>query len=262
MPQLSESSEMPEIGEVVVVKIKRVLDYGVFVDLLEFNNRQGFVHISEIASRWVKNIRNHVKENQVRVAQVLAINHQKNQIDLSLTKVSSGLQRAKIDDWKKSKRAQKLVEIMAQKKNVSFEEAWKAVAEPLLEKHESLYEAFQAISLQGRTAAHGIVASWLDLVVETCRSSIEVPEKTVDAELSLSSTASNGVEIIKKALLEAKNASHEKVELFYEGGGKYAVRVTAQNFKAAEKGLSAVTEKAVSLVASQGGKASVERKEK
>ncbi len=257
-----ESSELPEIGEVVVVKVKRVLDYGVFVDLLEFNNRQGFVHISEIASRWVKNIRNHVKENQVRAAQVLAINTQKNQIDLSLTKVSSGLQRATIDDWKKSKRAQKLVELMAQKRKVSFEEAWKMVAEPLLEKHESLYEAFQAISLQGKIAATEIPAAWQELVIETCQSSIEVPEKTVDAVLELSSMASNGVEIIKKTLLEAKQASKENVELFYEGGGRFAVRVTAQNFKAAEKGLQAVTEKAVAVMASQGGKAKVERKEK
>ncbi len=257
-----ESSEMPEIGEVVVVKVKRVLDYGVFADLLEFNNRQGFVHISEIASRWVKNIRNHVKENQVRAAQVLAINTQKNQIDLSLTKVSSGLQRATIDDWKKSKRAQKLVEIMAQKRKVSFEEAWKMVAEPLLEKHESLYEAFQAISLQGKSAATEIPVAWQELVIETCQSSIEVPEKTVDAVLELSSMSSNGVEIIKKTLFEAKQASKEKVELFYEGGGRFAVRVTARNFKAAEKGLQAVTEKAVSLLVAQGGKAKVERKEK
>lgn len=257
-----ESSELPEIGEVVVVKIKRVLDYGVFVDLLEFNNRQGFVHISEIASRWVKNIRNHVKENQVRAAQVLAINTQKNQIDLSLTKVSSGLQRATIDDWKKSKRAQKLVELMAQKRKVSFEEAWKMIAEPLLEKHDSLYEAFQAISLQGKSAATEIPAAWQELVIETCQSSIEVPEKTVDAELELSSMASNGVEIIKKTLSEAKQESKEKVEIFYEGGGKYAVRVTAQNFKSAEKGLQAVTEKAVALLVAQGGKAKIERKEK
>lgn len=257
-----ESSELPEIGEVVVVKIKRVLDYGVFADLLEFNNRQGFVHISEIASRWVKNIRNHVKENQVRAAQVLAINTQKNQIDLSLTKVSAGLQRATIDDWKKSKRAQKLVELMAQKRKVSFEEAWKAIAEPLFEKHESLYEAFQAISLQGKSAATEISSAWQELVIETCQSSIEVPEKTVDAVLELSSMASNGVEIIKKTLLEAKRESKEKVEMFYEGGGKYAVRVTAQNFKSAEKGLHAVTEKAVALLVAQGGKAKVERKEK
>lgn len=254
--------DLPEIGEVVVVKIKRVLDYGVFVDLLEFNNRQGFVHISEIASRWVKNIRNHVKENQVRAAQVLAINHQKNQIDLSLTKVSAGLQRAKIDEWKKSKRSQKLVELMAQKKKVSFEEAWKAVAEPLLENHDSLYEAFQEISLKGKAAAGVVSPSWLDLVVETCQSSIEVPEKTVDAVLELSSAAPNGVEIIKKALIEAKHASKEKVEMFYEGGGKYAVRITAQNFKAAERDLQAVTEKALAVLTAQGGKGKTERKEK
>ena len=82
--------KLPVIGEIVVVKVLRVLDYGAFVELLEYGNAKGFVHVSQIASRWVKNIRNFVKENQVRAAQVLSIDQSKGQIDLSLTKVSPG----------------------------------------------------------------------------------------------------------------------------------------------------------------------------
>lgn len=257
-----ETTDWPEIGEIVVVKVKRVLDYGVFVDLLEYNNQQGFVHISEIASRWVKNIRNHVKENQVRAALVLAINAEKKQIDLSLTKVSVGVQRAQIDEWKKSKRSQKLVELMAQKKKASFEDAWKAIAEPLQEHYNSLYEAFQTISMKGKSAAVGVLPQWMDVVVQTCQDSIVAPQKTVEAELLLSSFAPNGVEIIQQALMEGKKTGKEKVDIFYEGGGKYAVKITAENFKAAEKDLQAVTEKTVAVLVSQGGKAKIKRAEK
>ncbi|MBU0636410.1 S1 RNA-binding domain-containing protein [Candidatus Micrarchaeota archaeon] len=257
-----DSSELPELGDVVVVKVKRVLDYGVFVDLLEFDNQQGFIHISEIASRWVKNIRNHVKENQVRAAKVLSIKRDKNQIDLSLTKVSSGLQRATIDDWKKTKRTQKLVELMAQKKKTSFEVAWKEIAEPLLQKFDSLYEAFQEVSLKGKSAVQSISPQWQELVLETCKTSIEVPQKTVEVELSLSSMASNGVEQIKKVLQEAKNGSKEKIEIFYAGAGKYSVRITAPTFKEAEKDLDIVTEKAVQTMIALGGKADSKRIER
>lgn len=257
-----ENHGLPEIGDVVVVKIMRVLDYGAFVELEEFDHVQGFVHISEIASRWVKNIRNHVKENQVRAAKVLAIKRDKNQIDLSLTKVSEGLQRAKLDEWKKTKRSQKLIEVMAQKQKAPFDAAWKAIAEPLLEKHESLFEALQQIALRGKSAAEGIPADWVPVVVETCSSSIEVPEKTVEAELSLSSGASNGLEQIRDALLQGQKASKEKVALFYEGSGKYSVRVTAENFKSAEKELAAVTETTVAVLTAAGGKATVKRIER
>ncbi|RLG70219.1 MAG: translation initiation factor IF-2 subunit alpha, partial [Candidatus Iainarchaeum archaeon] len=79
--------EYPEIGEIVVVKVKKILSYGVFVELLEYDGLTGFVHISEVASSWVKNIRNFVKENQIRAAKVLKVIPEKEQVDLSFEKV-------------------------------------------------------------------------------------------------------------------------------------------------------------------------------
>ena len=75
--------DYPERDDLVVVRVSQILDYGVFVELLEFNNVRGFVHISNVSSSWVKNIRNFVKPNQVRVAKVLNVDVTKRQIDLS-----------------------------------------------------------------------------------------------------------------------------------------------------------------------------------
>src|SRR3989338_5941807 len=107
---------LPELNEYVVCKVTKILDYGVFADLVEYQGYSGFVHISQVASGWIKNIRNFAKENEVRVAKVLHVDEEKKQIDLSFTKVSTSDERARLDAWKKMKRAQKLVEIIAKER--------------------------------------------------------------------------------------------------------------------------------------------------
>src|SRR3989344_179030 len=101
--------KLPERNEIVVCKISKVLNYGVFVELIEFEKLQAFVHISQVASGWIKNIRNFVREGEIRAAQITGINMEKNQVDASFIKVGLGEQKARINAWKNLKRNQKLL---------------------------------------------------------------------------------------------------------------------------------------------------------
>ena len=92
----------PDKDEFVVVKVNQILDYGVFVELLEYGKTRGFIHISNVSSSWVKNIRNLVKINQVRVAKVLSTDTEKRQIDLSFAGISPQMEKQKMTDFKDS----------------------------------------------------------------------------------------------------------------------------------------------------------------
>ncbi|MFH1448366.1 MAG: S1 RNA-binding domain-containing protein, partial [Candidatus Micrarchaeota archaeon] len=56
--------ETPEKDELVIATIRKIFPYGAFCSLDEYDNKEAFVHISEVASRWVKNIHEFLKENQ------------------------------------------------------------------------------------------------------------------------------------------------------------------------------------------------------
>jgi len=254
--------EMPEPGEIVVCKIAKVLDYGVFAELLDYNNAKGFVHISQIASGWVKNIRNFVKEGQVRAAQVLAINTQRNQIDLSLTKVSEQAQRARLEEWKQLRRAKKLIEVLAKTTKKPFEETWENTAGNLIEEYGSLHKAFQKIALEGETAAKGVPKHWAKPLADLVKKSIVVPEKVISRTMQLSSLDSEGVETIKKAVEKGLLNSKEKnIKIYYLGSGKYSVSATAYDFKKAEKSLEIVLNSIEKQMKSMGGKAVIEEEE-
>ena len=81
-------TEWPSEGDYVVVKIKRISNYGAVADLEEYKQTEGFIHISEVATSWVKNIRSFVSESQIRVATVKRLDRAKNTIDLSLRDVT------------------------------------------------------------------------------------------------------------------------------------------------------------------------------
>ena len=249
------TKEMPEPGEIVVVKVTKVLNYGVFVDLLEYEGSTGFVHISQVASSWIKNIRNFVKENQIRAAKVLRLDPHKQQIDLSLEKVPPRTQRRKIEEWKQLKRCQKLIELMAKEQKKPFDQAWQEVAEPLLENYDSLYESFEAIAMDGEKAAAGVPKPWLKPLLAMVEKNVSVPRKTMKGLIELHSLESDGVEVIKKALAQAKKeVKGQEIGLTYEGSNRFQVKVTSTDYKSAEKALNGFGQTAVSLVEKAKGK--------
>jgi len=247
--------ELPQVGEVVVCKVSKILDYGVFADLLEYEGVSGFVHISQVASSWVKNIRTFVKENQIRAAQVAHIDYDRGQIDLSFTKVSAGAQRAKIDAWKAVKRGQKLLEILATEKKVGFEIIWKEIAEPLVEKYGTLQDAFNEIAAKPELA-DAVPEKWRASLVELLRKNIEIPKRTVRGFVTVYCEKPNGVDLIRDALVKARNSvKAASVEANYVGAGKWDLRFTSTDFKTAEKARGAFEQLIESLMKAAGGKA-------
>ena len=84
----AEVHEMPEEGEIVIATITKIGDHGAYVNLDEYSNVPGFLHISEIAQGWVRNIGKFVKVGDKKVLLVKKISESRKEIDLSLKQIS------------------------------------------------------------------------------------------------------------------------------------------------------------------------------
>src|SRR3990172_1648818 len=96
----TEIQELPEVGEIVIATVSKVSDHGAYVTLDEYNNIQGFLHVSEIAPGWVRNISRYVKEGEKKVLLVKKVRSERSEIDLSLKQISKD-QKEKIVRSKK-----------------------------------------------------------------------------------------------------------------------------------------------------------------
>ena len=249
---MSQEIEFPARKEKVITKIKKILDYGAIVELLEYPQLEGFVHISNIASGWIKNIRNFVKEGQIKVAEVLIVNPEKRNVELSFRSISSADEREKLEQFKQFKRAKSLIEIIANKRKEKFETVWAEIAEPLIAEHATIGKAFNKIALEGESAALNVPKKWLPDLLEIIEKNVPVSEKEIRAILTMSSFDSYGIDKIKKVLDEAvsgiKVSKDLKFELSYIGSGRYDVRSKALSFKKAEHAIKQFQDSIVALM--------------
>jgi S1 RNA binding domain protein len=78
---------MVEVGAVVEATVEKVMDYGAFVRLE--TGETGMVHISEVDKNYVKDIRDHVREND-KVSVKIIGQKEDGKIDLSIKQAEPG----------------------------------------------------------------------------------------------------------------------------------------------------------------------------
>ncbi len=184
-------SDWPERNDLVVVRIKRIANYGATVELIEYTKKEGFVHISQVASGWVKNIRSHVSEGQMRVGKINRMDRERGTIDISFRAVSSQQEKRKNEDWKREKRADKLFEMICKDIKKPVEESYKEIAYVLEEEFGDLFSAFESASIYGEEALESVKIpdDWKKVIVKHSQESITAQEVTIKGDLILTSTA-------------------------------------------------------------------------
>src|SRR4030043_700631 len=115
--------EWPEFGDLVIASIESVMDYGAYANLDEYH-RRGFLHISEISSARIRNVRDFVRESQKMVLKVLRVDVEKGHIDLSLRRVTKRERIEKIKSWKKERKGDALLRGVAEKLGLSVDEVY------------------------------------------------------------------------------------------------------------------------------------------
>jgi translation initiation factor 2 subunit 1 len=252
-----EKSQWPNEGDLVVVKIKRILDVGAVVDLIEYPGKEGFVHISQVASSWVKNIRQFLSEGQARVGVVKRIDSHKNSVDISLRDVSKSSEKLKIDEWQTEKRAGNLMEKVTKEIKETKKTA-DPVIEKIIAKYGGIFPALEAASADGESALKelDIPDKWKKGIVKVAQESIKPPEVEIKGDLILTSYTGNGVETVKEAL---KKAVEKGVKLYYISAPRYRIEVKSDNYITAEKTLDSAVTAAVDYMKEAGGLGSFER---
>ena len=250
-------SGWPETGELVVGKVDEITDFGVFVDLEEYEDKRGLAHISEVASGWIKNVRDHVREGQTVVAKVLDVDEGSQQIDLSIKDVNEHQRKEKIQEWKNEQKADNWMGI-AFGEDVS-DDRYQEVADALLAEFESLYDAFETAAIHGDGAldAVDLDEETVETVVSTARENVSVPYVDVTGYVDLECPSGDGVDDIKAALRAAEGDGDvsDEIELSvsYVGSPEYRIQVRAPDYKTAESALEASAERARVAIAEAGG---------
>ncbi len=235
--------KLPDKDELVIAVIKKILPYGAFCSLPEYENLEAFLHVSEVAPRWIKNIHEFISEGGRHVVKVHHIDPEKNQVDVSIKRVSDQEKKAKTEQMRTEKRAEKLIELSIKDSKLKIKP--EDFVPKLEEKFGDLYSAFVAASEQGEKAfkAVDIPPALKTSILEIAKKNIKQQSVTIHRIIKICCYGANGVEEIKKVL----PIKDKTIDISYLGAPKYRVSLSALNYKEAEKKFDMILEQIKTL---------------
>jgi len=259
-----KSAEWPEVGDFVISTVTQIVPYGAYVTLDEYNIAGGLLHISELSSRWVKNIRDHVREGQKVVLKVMRVDAKRGHVDLSLRRVTARERSAKLLEWKRERKSMAILRAASEKMSANLDEAYKNVGSKIEAHYGSMHLGFEEAHEKGEEALleAGVPKTWAKVLSEMAREKIRVPKVKVRGVLSISCRKPDGAERIRRVF--KKTASVERpegtsVKTYVLGAPRYRIEVSSKNYRDAERVLETAVQTALKGIKATGGEGSFKR---
>ena len=235
----TEVHEMPEQGEIVLATVTKIMDHGAYVTLDEYDDLQGFLHVSEIAPGWIRSVNRFVREGEKKVLLVKKVNPQRGDIDLSLKQISKDQKKQKLKEVKKFEKGKTLLQNVQEKAKLSDEDV-ERLEDSIFSKYDSVYDAFIEIARNGIQSVKELkIPKKTATVIEEICSKIKLPSVEIRGIMEITNSKSDGIEVIKKVLLEELKKD-STIDITYLGAPKYRLSITSEDFKSAEKSLKPI----------------------
>lgn len=256
---MTNQEKWPERGELVIGTVVRVNPYSAFIALEEYDNKEGMIHISEIAGKWVRDIRKFVKVGDKIVAKVMDVDREKKHIALSLKRVRKYDSEEKMREYKKKLKAEKMLKSLAGKLNMNLEEVNSKIATEIEEKFGSVFDAFQmSLTPQGydMLIRKGINENFVNAIKSIAEEQLEIKEASIKKIVELKSYAPDGISAIKKILSDAKKEF--SLEIKYVSAPRYSLTFKTKNAKAGERKIKEASDYIIKRIEESGGEGKVE----
>jgi translation initiation factor 2 subunit 1 len=232
MEDAKAQRSMPRPGELVIAQVSKIMQFGAYCKLLEYNGLEVFIPIREVSSGWIKNIHEFLHNGQKLVCKITYIDNQKGTIDASVKKVMPKESKDKLGTYNLEKRFALLVSKMI--KDLGEEKQKDKIAADISSEFGSYAQLY------------------FDLTEGTARfDESRLPKKLKDSlktfiteqnekkrhkvlyvlEMAVEDTE-DGITKINKAL---KNAESAGVEISYISSPKYRMVAEGKDYKDSEE---------------------------
>ncbi len=256
----------PQPGELVVCRVTNVQKGYIQVELEDYKglpheeHAQGMVHVSELSSRWVKNISSIVSTGQRVVLQVLRVNEEKGYVDLSLRRVTK-MQRTQImNNWRYITKLEGMLNFFAEKHGMTIHELYEKAIWALIDKFGDIRTAFEDIKENGTEFLQQLPNFSLNDAIRSdlinfINDNTTISKVNITVEFDIRSTAGNGIVLIKETLLAAMKLRKPKeieATFSYIGAPVYRCDIEAKDYPTAERHLAKIVSKIQSSLGSEG----------
>ena len=196
----------PEIESVVMVNVRNIADMGAYVSLMEYDNIEGMILLSELSRRRIRSIHKLIRVNRNEVVMVLRVDKEKGYIDLSKRRVSPEDVQACEERYNKAKAVHGVLRHVAERRKYYLEDLYEKIGWPLYRKYGHAYDAFKLSLSDDKNAVDpfeelDVPEDLKDEIKTYVRRRLAPQPKKIRSDIEVSCFTYEGIDAIRESLL-------------------------------------------------------------
>ncbi len=224
------------VNSLALAKIEKIMQFGAYCKLIEYNNADAYLPIREVSSGWIKNIHEFIHEGQTVVCRITYIDTEKGTIDISLKKVTSKESKDKMGAFNLENRLRALCQRAFKETKLPVPQRTE-INNYIMATFNNYTNFVKALGEEGESKgeAEGIKVPkrFKEAVLRIIEASRQNKKYIVAYDLSMSTQDTmNGIDNIKDIL---QSINHEGVEISYVSAPKYKLVAEGADYTEAEE---------------------------
>ncbi|TFK15048.1 signal-induced proliferation-associated 1-like protein 1 [Platysternon megacephalum] len=225
MPGLScrfYQHKFPEVEDVVMVNVRSIAEMGAYVSLLEYNNIEGMILLSELSRRRIRSINKLIRIGRNECVVVIRVDKEKGYIDLSKRRVSPEEAIKCEDKFTKSKTVYSILrhvaEVLEYTKDEQLESLFQRTAWVFDDKYKrpgyGAYDAFKhAVSDPAILDGLDLTEDERHVLIDNINRRLTPQAVKIRADIEVACYGYEGIDAVKEALRAGLNCSTENMPI-------------------------------------------------
>jgi len=255
--------KVPEPEELVMVRVNSIDDMGVLCSLLEYNNLEGFLPLSEISRKRMRSVLRYVRVGQQQVLQVLRVDTERGYTDLSKKYITEVERELGTEKFNKGKTVHNITKRVAETNHKLTFDIYENYVWPLYQSHKHPFDAFKNLAGMKEGEEDDI---WKDLTdldpvikqsfIGLIKHQMAVQPVKVGAQIEVMCYSEGGIDDIKRSLragLDLNNGQLTAVKIQLISSPLYLVWTTTLDEEKGNKALLEVIDAIKLAIAEYSG---------
>ncbi|XP_047002998.1 eukaryotic translation initiation factor 2 subunit 1 [Schistocerca americana] len=211
----------PEVEDVVMVNVRSIAEMGAYVHLLEYNNIEGMILLSELSRRRIRSINKLIRVGKTEPVVVIRVDKEKGYIDLSKRRVSPEDVEKCTERFSKAKAVNSILrhvaELLQYETDEQLEELYQKTAwhfEDKLKKKASAYDFFkQAVLDPSILLECGLDEKTKEVLLNNIKRKLTSQAVKIRADIEVACYGYEGIDAVKAALRAGLACSTEELPI-------------------------------------------------
>jgi len=217
-------NEYPDVGDIVYVKVKSVSNTGAYVSLLEYNDIEGMILMSDLSRRRVKCVSKLLSVNKTLFVSVIRVDKVRGYVDVSKKVVDASDIPIAEEKWNKSKLVHAVFKQMSLQTKIDLLELYTTIGWPLYTEYGHAYDAFELF-----LSNPSLIPDDWDVLIDIIKKKMPRQVNNIKTNFELTCFEREGINAIKSALQagvdESKTYDNASVSISLIASPMYTINV-------------------------------------